>query len=120
MNWNSDTVEKLNLVFHDKYKGMFSGGIHDRKNRSAIWNKYLDKYGCVVVRHDVPMSTRGRKPVTNVLLNKDILIHNFVLLINMKNDLVSNGVVVKNPDRMGQWIVVSRDMGERILAFGMI
>lgn len=115
MEWNQDIIQKLNVVFQEKYNSMFNNReMFDRKNRSALWNKYLKNYECKVIRNDEP----GKK--NHAVRANAILIENLTNLINFKNDLVKDSLIIPNPDRYGQYILISRDMCERILAIGMI
>jgi hypothetical protein len=113
MIWDESTIEKLSAAFQEKHKQMFDRTSIDRKNRSALWNKYIKNYECKIIRNDVPGKSQ-------VLRNSDIVIKNMVNLVNFRNDWLANSLVIPNPDRYGQWIIVSRDMAERILAIGMI
>lgn len=117
MEWNDSTVEKLSIAFHDKYKSMF-GDVYqqniDRKNRSALWNKYIKHYDCKVIRNDVP----GKK--SHAVRAQEVVVGNLIRAINFNNESVTNSLVIRNPDRYGQYILISRDMAERILAIGMI
>lgn len=115
MNWDQNAVDKLTEAFQDKYKQMFPvDKFVDRKNRSAIWNKYLKNYDCKVVRNDIP----GKN--SHSARTSEVLIQNFIKIINFQNESVANSIVIRNPDRFGQYIIVSQDMGERILVIGMI
>ena len=114
MIWDESTIEKLSAAFHDKHKQMFDRTTIDRKNRSALWNKYIKNYECKIIRNDVP----GKK--THQVSANPILIKNLIDLINFKNNLVANSLIITNPDRYGQYILISQDMAERILAIGMI
>lgn len=118
MEWTSAHLDKLESLFKEKYREMFSVDSSktswDRKNRSAVWNKYLKNYDAKLIRNDVP----GKK--TAALRSNEIVIKNLIDLINFKNDVVTNGVVLSNPDRYGQYLCLPRDIAERILVFGMI
>jgi len=117
MEWNESTIEKLNIAFDDKFKEMFGGPYahkFDRKNRSALWNKYLKNYDCKVIRNDVP----GKK--THALRANEILLSNIFNLINFQNEVLANGLIIHNPDRFGQYILIPRDIAERILVLGMM
>lgn len=114
MEWNEDIVEKLSAAFQEKHKQMFDRTNIDRKNRSALWNKYLKNYDCKVIRNDVPGKNNHN------VRHGEILLQNLVKTINFQNNLVANSLIIPNPDRYGQYILISRDMGERILAIGMI
>ena len=118
MEWNNDIVVKLNGIFYEKYASMFgsdSSPNTDRKNRSAIWNKYLKNYDIKVIRNDVPGQQKHLLKLKN-----EVVLNNLIDLINFQNEKVVNSLIIRNPDRYGQWILISRDMAERILAIGMI
>lgn len=116
MEWNEDIVEKLSAAFQEKHKQMFDRTTIDRKNRSALWNKYIKNYECEIIRNDVFL------PGKQMIHRSDIVKweKNLIDLINFKNNLVANSLIIPNPDRYGQYILISRDMAERILAIGMI
>jgi hypothetical protein len=113
MEWNQAIVEKLTSAFSEKYKDMFGVPTIDRKNRSALWNKYLKNYDCRLIRNDVP----GKK---GSVRSQEIVCKNLIALINFKNEEVANALVINNPDRFGQFLLIPKDIAERILVFGMI
>lgn len=115
MEWNPATIEKLHLAFNAKYTEMFGQVSYntDRKNRSALWNKYIKNYECKIIRND-----EGKK--AHAVRGQEIVCKNLIEFINFKNEFVNNALVIRNPDRFGQFLLISRDMAERILVFGMI
>lgn len=115
MEWNQAIVDKLTFAFSEKYKEMFGDNLTDRKNRSALWNKYLKNYNCKLIRNDVP----GKKG-SGTLRSQEIVCKNLIALINFKNEEVANALVIHNPDRFGQFLLIPKDIAERILVFGMI
>lgn len=114
MEWNETTVAKVSSAFQEKHKQMFDCTNVDRKNRSALWNKYIKNYECKVIRNDVPGKNNQN------LRSGEVVFQNLVKTINFQNNLVANSLIIPNPDRYGQYILISRDMAERILAIGMI
>jgi hypothetical protein len=118
MTWDQPTIHKLTSLFSEKHEQMFGslkiGG--DRKNRSAIWNKYIKHYDIKIVRNDVP----GKSQVSNISRASEIVLSNLIEFVNLKNDSVANSLIIRNPDRYGQWLLIPRDMAERILVIGMI
>jgi len=88
----------------------------DRKNLSSHWNLYLKRYEARVLRFGDRKPKEPHSPY--VSLSRQF--NGIIDLVNFKNDEVSNGLVISNPDRHGQHILISRDMAERILVFGMI
>lgn len=117
MNWDDSAIEKLSAVFQEKYAQMFAPPNNtDRKNRSAVWNKYVKNYDIKIVRNDVP----GKSKASQVPRPSDIIIRNLIDFVNFKNESVANSLIIRNPDRYGQYILIPRDMAERILVIGMI
>lgn len=119
MEWTQEVVDKLNFVFRDKYRSMSIEKRTDRANMSAIWNRYLVLYEAVVLRD---------KPGKSEDIAKTIITHrgceqtldSLIEIINFQNENVAGRLAVRNPDRAGQWILISRDIAERILVFGML
>lgn len=114
MQWNEATIEKLNILFTERWQSMRDEKKTDRKNLSCHWNRYLKQYEVRVLRFG------ERKPNEFPHLSASERVMGFINLINFKNDEVANGLVIKNPDRLDQHILIQRDVAERILVFGMI
>jgi hypothetical protein len=45
---------------------------------------------------------------------------NLIDMVNFRNGDISDALVIDNPDRPGQYILVQRDMAERIFVLGML
>jgi len=115
MDWNQETVEKLSVLFHKKFHELFDKKWVDRKNRSAIWNKYIKNYNCKVVRNDIPKIMEKSD-----VRASEVVLQNILKLINYSNESIADHLVFRNPDRYGQWILIPRDVAERILVLGMM
>lgn len=111
MDWDKKTVEALQDLFSEKYMEMRSERKTDRRNFSAIWNKYLEGYGAEVLHN---FQSRGTK--NHVLFS----LMNLMDLVNYRNEVVSDALIIKNPDRDGQYILVPRGMAARIMVLGML
>lgn len=114
MEWTQDIIDKLQTMFTVKHHELSASLRTDRKNLSAHWNLYLQNLKVVQI-NDVQ---KGKKP--SYLKTRDIITRRLIECINFQNEAVSNGLVLTNPDRQGQLLIVSRDVAERILVFGMI
>ena len=112
MQFDNSTVLKLNMIFHYKWVEISSKSNTDRKNRSAIWNKYVKTYELKPIAVEYK---KGQK-----VLSAHNLFHKLIDIINYENDDVSNSIIISNPDRHGQYFLIKRDIAERILVFGMI
>jgi hypothetical protein len=99
----------------------------DRANVSASWNAYIKGLGGFVVRgkgvtHRTVKRIVGGK-VEDVSRRKDAdtnaIFKELVDLLNFKNESVSDKVMVANPDRLGQWLLIPSDVVERALVLGL-
>jgi hypothetical protein len=106
MEWNQELIDRIFAIFKEKWQ-TFAG--LDRKNRSARWNAYLKQLGCNLA-HDLS-KRRVEGPTTTM--------NDLVRLINLRNSEVADGILISNPDRAFQFIVLSRDLAERCLMLGM-
>lgn len=130
MVWDSTAISKLNEMVFVRHREFVLEQKTDRKNASALWNKYLKSYDVRLITglpgnakksHDelrLPGTIPGWGSSTGVSLPQ--LLREIIDLVNYRNDDVSGGLVVPNPDRSGQYILISREIAERILVFGMI
>ena len=75
---------------------------------------YLKNFNIVQINN----VEKGRKP--DYHRSRDIVMRRLIECVNFQNETVSNGIILTNPDRVGQLLIVSRDIAERILVFGMI
>jgi hypothetical protein len=115
MEWNQETLGRVNLLFREKWISMRMEIKTDRSNMSAIWNKYLNKYDVTIIREEPMLSCLRPKP-----REVRVGVPDLVRLINFKNEEVAGRLMIGNPDRPGQWLLVPREIAERILVFGMI
>lgn len=114
MEWTQDILKRLHGAFVEKYLSMNSQHRTDRANMSAIWNKYLKGYDIRVVRNDNGGSKSKRMFSTNYALQ------NLIQTINFKNSCVADALIIDNPDRPGQYLLVPREKAELILVLGMM
>jgi len=116
MEWNEQSLRVLTKLFLDKYVAIHDERMTDRLNRSLIWAKYLSSYGAVVIRDEPGPKKPQRRP--NVSAGNTL--QNLVDLVNFSNESVAGALLIRNPDRAGQYILVPRDMAERIMVLGML
>lgn len=114
MEWNQDTIGRVRAAFLDKYMSMKQEKRTDRANMSSFWNKYLKGYDIRVIRNHNRQGKTGNQFGTQYVL--DNLIH----FINFKNSDVADALIIENPDRLGQYMLVPRDKAEMILVLGMM
>lgn len=116
MEWNKNSVDLLEKKIRERHYKMGIELRTDRKNLSEHWNRHIEKhFGIRVINDitDVPNKVEGRAK-TFAVLNK------IINIINLDNDLIKNALVVRNPDRNNQYLIVSADIAEKILVFGML
>lgn len=111
MEWDRKRIKELHLLFSEKYFKMRGMAKTDRRNFSAIWNKYLSRYNAEVL-----VNFRGKGDSVHVAHT----LANIIEIVNMRNEWVAGSLVIANPDRNGQYILVPRDMAERIMVLGLI
>lgn len=111
MEWDEKSIEHLSTLFHLKYAEMKGAKKTDRRNFSAVWNQYLSKYGATVVFN---FNDRDGKCHAVYTLQR------ILNLINRNNAAVADALVISNPDRAGQFILVPREMASRIIVLGML
>jgi hypothetical protein len=116
MYWDNATLQRLDQLFAERWSSMRDEKRTDRKNLSCHWNRYLKQYEVRVIRCGDRRPDEDHSPYVGLKRQLEGIIE----LINRKNDEVSNGLIINNPDRIGQYILIQRDMAERILVFGMI
>ena len=112
MDWNEGSIIELGKIVRARHEQMRVFHKTDRRNFSAIWNRYLGVYGAVVLGIQ-------KKDVVNYASSL-VLLRNLIGIINYKNELVAGAIMIDNPDRMGQYILMPRDSAEKILVLGMI
>ena len=114
MEWNQDTISRVRAAFLDKYMSMKQEDRTDRANMSAIWNKYLKGYDIRVVRNHSRQGKMGSN------FGAQYVLENLIYFINFKNGDVADALIIENPDRLGQYMLVPRDKAEMILVLGMM
>jgi hypothetical protein len=114
MEWNEPAIDKLTKLFVDKYIDIKHSLNTDRKNTSAHWNRYLKNYGITLI---ADMRKKQSFPFKR---DADHILAKLISVVNLENDKIAGSLLIRNPDRTGQLLVVSRDIAERILVFGMI
>jgi hypothetical protein len=126
-----DSLVLFERALKDKYMEI-RGRLHkesrgDPANVSASWNAYIKGVGGRVVRgkgvtHRTVKRIVGGK-VENQSRRKnsdpDAIFRELLDLLNFNNDQVSGKVMIANPDRIGQWLLVPSDVVERVLVLGL-
>lgn len=84
----------------------------DRRNFSAVWNRYLETYGVSLLR--TPESKKGFRSGPLMMFNL------LVDLVNHDNEKVADALMIPNPDRINQYLLVPRESAQKILVLGMI
>jgi hypothetical protein len=111
MEWGRREVDQLNVVFRKKFLEMKISHNTDRANFSAIWNRYLGNYGASVF---------SKEKLRGGALDGWRLFSKLIDIVNFDNERVSGCLVLENPDRAGQYILIRRDVAERIMVLGML
>ena len=125
MVWDSTAISKLNELVFARHRKFVLEQKTDRKNSSALWNKYLKNYDVQLIKGVVKSPKRTiQRALRNTSVKYDVslpqMLREIIDLVNYRNEDVSGGLVIPNPDRSGQYILISREIAERILVFGMI
>lgn len=122
MVWDSTAISKLNELVFARHREFLIEQKTDRKNSSALWNKYLKNYDVQLIKGVVKSATPVKYGIDGARydVSPHQMLREIIDLVNYRNDDVSGGLVVPNPDRSGQYILISREIAERILVFGMI
>jgi hypothetical protein len=116
MDWDKKQVAELRGLFLRKHTEMRGKHRTDRRNFSAIWNRYLENYGIKLLNDRTPSGLH----VKNSLVAVNRLLVNLIDLVNYSNEDVSGALLLDNPDRPGQYLIVQRDIAERIMVLGML
>lgn len=117
MEWNQTSLDRLYLAFADKHYKMRMELNTDNRNLSEHWNRHIQKnFGVKIVR-DLPVQTKNTD--VRLIIQYRHMLNSLLNLINYENESIQNRVVIKNPDRHGQYLIVPADVAERILVFGM-
>jgi hypothetical protein len=116
MEWNRETILRLSSLFLEKYNSMRGEVRTDRANMSALWNKYLKGYDIRVIRNQ----GHNRKLAQGSQFGAHHVVTNLINVINFHNEDVSDALIIDNPDRIGQYMLVPRGKAELILVLGMM
>lgn len=104
---DKSSLQVLESVLKDRWIKFKNDHPTDRKNLSELWNRHLKGIGITGVR------TKANKPQSAFVLNE------LINIINFRNDEVAGRVIVSNPDRVGQYLLIPSDIAEKILVLGM-
>lgn len=126
MEWNREAILRLQSLFNEKHMRMRMERKTDRRNLSAMWNRYISMFDTRIV-FDFKENTRKQRPknASYATLRQqeyakvDDTLSNFIKIINYHNIDVADSLVLRNPDRPGQYLLIKRDMAERVLVLGM-
>jgi len=114
MDWDKKQVAELRVLFLRKHAEMRLRHKTDRRNFSAIWNRYLKNYGVKL------LCDGSRGGSSSIATRAGTLLNNLIELVNYSNEDVSGALLLDNPDRPGQYLIVQRDIAERIMVLGML
>ena len=114
MDWDKKRIADLRRLFLKKHLEMRGKHKTDRRNFSAIWNRYLKNYGIKL------LSDGSRGGSSSIATRAGTLLNNLIDLVNYSNEDVSGALLLDNPDRPGQYLIVQRDIAERIMVLGML
>lgn len=99
----------------EKYHSMKMEQRTDRSNLSAKWNHYIRKYDIhLVVNHN----KRGKKNPNETGVRH--VMENLIQFINFNNEVVAGSIIIENPDRLYQYMLIPREKAEMILVLGMV
>lgn len=112
MEWDQKGIDELSRLLRRRHRQMQEEHKTDRRNLSAIWNRYLGVYGASLLGV-------GRKDLKDNAPNMALFV-NLVNIVNHNNDLIADSLILDNPDRIGQYIIMKRDMAEKILILGLV
>lgn len=111
MEWNKQAISVLTDMVTKKWHDFNRETKTDRRNLSAIWNKYLNELGITLIRE---INTPDHK--INTVGTMKMLLDT----INYQNEKVSDAIIIGNPDRRSQFLLIPRETAARILVLGMI
>ena len=104
MEWNKEDIAILERAVGERFSRFVAERRTDRKNLSELWNLHIKQVGITLFRH----------PKDKVLTTHDV-----IGLINFRNPEVCDSLCIKNPDRVGQYLLLSREIASKILMLGM-
>ena len=110
MEWDKEMIARLETSVRERFLALRKEIKTDRKNMSEIWNKRLRELDIQMLRPKKEL--RGSSAA--VWLSGEL-----IRLVNFDNDRIVGRILVCNPDRIGQYLLVPRDVANKILMLGM-
>lgn len=110
MEWDKEMIARLETSVRERFLALRKEIQTDRKNMSEIWNKKLRELDIRILRPKKEL--RGSSAA--VWLSGEL-----IKLVNFDNERIVGCVLVCSPDRMGQYLLVPRDVANKILMLGM-
>lgn len=111
MEFNKENIRKVHDIFFLKHGEIRRERPTDRANLSALWNKYLKGLGISTLEN--------RKAKRHQALLSTYLLNELVDIVNYRNEVVAGAIIIPNPDRTEQFILVPRELAERALVIGL-
>lgn len=106
---DKSSIQALENLLSERWTKLKNERRTDRKNLSELWNLYLKGMDIAFVRVKANTKIGGQLFVLNELIK----------IINFRNDEVAGRLIVPNPDRSGQYLLIPLDVAEKILVLGM-
>lgn len=113
MEWDNKSVRALSEALSSAYLEIRKTTRTDRANLSAIWNRKLTQMGVTILRPSRPTKKNSEGSLA-------IMFQELMNSINYRNHLVSEALLVSNPDRPHQYLLVPRDTASKILVLGVL
>lgn len=113
MEWDKKSIDHISTLFRAKYIDLTKAHRGDPRNQSAIWNKYLNFYEVTLF-----MLPRDKNRTPNEAAPRMFL--ELMNIVNYNNDAIADSIMIDNPDRIGQYLIVKRDIAEKIFLLGMV
>lgn len=111
MEWDKKSMLLLGDKLRERYYEMKKEKSTDRKNFSVIWNRYLSSYGVTLLQSPSKSKFKSDIPA---------LLGRIMEIVNYENDLLRDALIIGNPDRAHQYLIVPREVAQKILVLGMI
>lgn len=111
MEWDRKAVLMFYEKIRERHGEMKKERRTDRRNFSTIWNHYLSGYGITLLQ--APSKSKFRSDMPSLFLR-------MMEVVNYENERVRDALIISNPDRAMQYLLVPREVAEKILILGMI
>lgn len=108
MDWNKESVLRLEQMLIERWIRFKNEHKTDRKNLSELWNLHIKTISITCLRSK-KKGKEDKNPNHNDLIEA----------INFRNREVADALCVRNPDRLGQYLFVPRETASKIIALGM-